>query len=105
MGAVKGEFAPAENKRIAQDKLTGHLLAEVLKPGDYYRLDDTAVFLRWELLYSFQRGPRPQPNFQDGGSPEYRESRPTEDQPLFCSNVCPRTRGRRFLLFVSVPQG
>jgi pimeloyl-ACP methyl ester carboxylesterase len=32
-----------------------------------------------------------------GGSPEYGESRPTEDPSVFCSNACPRMRGRRFL--------
>jgi len=26
---------------------------EVLEPGDYYRVDDTAVFARWELNYAF----------------------------------------------------
>ncbi len=36
-----------------KDQLYGHLLAEVLEPGDYYKVDDTAYFLRWELVYSF----------------------------------------------------
>jgi hypothetical protein len=38
-----------------------------------------------------------QPNSQIGGSPEYRESRPTET--LFCGNACPCTQGRRFFVF------
>lgn len=36
-----------------KDQLYGHLLAEVLDPGDYYNVDDTSYFLRWELVYSF----------------------------------------------------
>lgn len=36
-----------------RDRLFGHLLAEVLDPGDYYRVDATAYFLRWEVTYLF----------------------------------------------------
>ena len=35
------------------DRLVGHLLAEMLDPGDYYRVDDRAYFVRGELAYSF----------------------------------------------------
>lgn len=39
----------------SKDKLFGHLLLEVLEPGDYYGLsvDETAYFARWELSYAF----------------------------------------------------
>jgi hypothetical protein len=33
--------------------LSGHLLAEVLTPGDYYPFDSMAYFLRWELVAKF----------------------------------------------------
>lgn len=36
-----------------QDKLFGHLLVEVLEPGNYYNVEDTAIFTRWELSYAF----------------------------------------------------
>ena len=35
------------------DRLYGHIVAEVLDPGDYYQVDNHAYFLRWELAYSF----------------------------------------------------
>ncbi|MDD5707975.1 MAG: alginate export family protein [Kiritimatiellae bacterium] len=35
------------------DIVYAHLLAEVLDPGDYYKVDDLAYFLRWEVVYQF----------------------------------------------------
>lgn len=53
LGSIRTDFTFAENKWLPKDKLTGHLLLEVLEPGNYYRHDDTAVFARWELAYAF----------------------------------------------------
>ena len=53
LGTVKGEFTIAEKMLTKTDKLTGHLLAEVLEPGDYYLSERTTCFLRWEVMYAF----------------------------------------------------
>jgi hypothetical protein len=53
LGSLKNEYVFAENKWLPKDKLSGYLLVEALKPGDDYKLDDTAVFVRRELLYAF----------------------------------------------------
>ena len=52
---LKNEFTVGENLLSHKDKLAGHLLVEVLEPGNYYdtQKSDTAVFARWELVYSF----------------------------------------------------
>jgi hypothetical protein len=45
---------PIVSKLLTEsDRIYGHVIAEVLDPGDYYMVDDTAYFLRWELVYSF----------------------------------------------------
>jgi hypothetical protein len=36
----------------------GHLLYERLEPGDFYAGDDAAWFLRFELIYAFEKSPR-----------------------------------------------
>lgn len=36
-----------------KDKLTSHVLVDVLEPGDYYNEGDTGVFARWEVMYTF----------------------------------------------------
>lgn len=36
-----------------KDKLAGHLLIEVVKPGGFHASEDLAKWLRWEFLYSF----------------------------------------------------
>jgi len=36
-----------------KDQLFGHVLVELLEPGDYYNVGDTADFLRLELSYKF----------------------------------------------------
>ena len=33
--------------------LKGHLLLELLEPGNYYNVDNTAYFARWEMTYAF----------------------------------------------------
>ena len=47
------DFPIASGLLAQSDRMYGHLLAEVLEPGDYYRVDETAYFVRWELVYSF----------------------------------------------------
>lgn len=54
LGIARWDFPLAEGLLGDADKLSGHLLAEVLRPGDFYPDDNsTSYFLRWELLYSF----------------------------------------------------
>jgi len=53
LGIFKNEFTLAENKWLPKDKLTGHLWLEVLNPGDYYNVNDLALFARWEFCYAF----------------------------------------------------
>ncbi len=53
LGVFKNEFTLAQNKWLPKDKLTGHLWLEVLEPGDYYKVDDLALFARWEFVYAF----------------------------------------------------
>ena len=53
LGVIKGEFTLTEKLLTSRDLLKGHLWLEVLEPGDYYKVSDTAYFARWELFYSF----------------------------------------------------
>jgi hypothetical protein len=47
-------FTIGEKLLTGKDKLSGHLLLEVVDPGDYYASDqETAIFARWEFLYTF----------------------------------------------------
>jgi hypothetical protein len=49
-------FTLKENLFSDGDKLTGHLLLEMVEPGDYYsddQQDDTSLFARLELNYAF----------------------------------------------------
>ena len=50
---AKGEFNLGGGYLAKRDKLTGHLWLEVLDPGDYYAVNDTSYFARWEILYTF----------------------------------------------------
>jgi hypothetical protein len=53
LGQVVTEFTLGKGLLAKNDKLSGHLLADVLKQGDYYTSFDTACFLRWQLMYEF----------------------------------------------------
>ncbi|MBN1514054.1 MAG: alginate export family protein [Phycisphaerae bacterium] len=53
LGTLRFDFTLAEKLLTEKDKLMGHLLVEVLDPGDYYNVDETAHFARWELFYAF----------------------------------------------------
>lgn len=53
LGVLKTEFTLGEKLLLPKDKLTGHLWVEVVEPGNYYKVDDTALFARWELAYAF----------------------------------------------------
>ena len=46
-------FTMGEKLLMKGDKLTGHLLLEIVDPGDYYSDDSTSVFARWNLQYTF----------------------------------------------------
>jgi len=49
----KVEYMVAENMLRPKDKLSTYILMDVLEPGNYYKEDDTAYFLRWEVMYIF----------------------------------------------------
>ncbi len=53
LGIARWDFPLGSDLLAKGDALRGHLLAEVLDPGDYYNVSSTSYFLRWELLYSF----------------------------------------------------
>ena len=53
LGTLRADFTLGRNILSEKDRLFGHVIAEVLDPGDYYLVDDTAHFLRWEMSYSF----------------------------------------------------
>lgn len=53
LGVAKSEFTIREKLLGKKDKLTGHLWFEVLEPGDYYKVNDTAWLARWQVLYEF----------------------------------------------------
>lgn len=43
----------ARNTLVQNDRLFGHVILEVLDPGNYYNVTDTAYFFRWEVSYAF----------------------------------------------------
>jgi hypothetical protein len=48
------ETVLCKGKLNPRDMVKGHLVVEMLEPGDYYNSDqDTAYFARWEIAYSF----------------------------------------------------
>ena len=53
LGVLKGEFTISEALTGHKDPLKGHLWLEVLEPGNYYKVDETAYFARWEVTYAF----------------------------------------------------
>ncbi len=55
LAVLKNEFTISESLTGHKDPLKGHLWVEVLEPGNYYssQEDETAVFARWELAYTF----------------------------------------------------
>lgn len=50
---LAGPLAHVTGADASRDRLFGHVLAEVLDPGDYYNVSDLAYFLRWEVTYAF----------------------------------------------------
>lgn len=53
MEQFRQEFTLAENTLRPKDKLSTYFLIECLEPGNYYKNSDTAIFVRWEMLYTF----------------------------------------------------
>lgn len=53
LGQVITEFTVCNKLFGKNDKVTGHVLADVLKEGDYYTTRDTEIFARWQLMYAF----------------------------------------------------
>lgn len=53
LGTARYDFAIGNRWVTDKDRLFGHLLLEVLEPGNYYEVSDTAYFARWELSYAF----------------------------------------------------
>ena len=47
------KFVLGKNLVMEGDELAGHILLELMDPGNYYNVDDTALFARWELTYRF----------------------------------------------------
>ena len=56
LGTLRYDFPLFSNIFGRDDKrgnLVGQLLAEVFEPGDYYATDETAYFLRWQIMATF----------------------------------------------------
>lgn len=53
LGQLKSEFTLKEGMFSKKDKLTGHVQVDWLEPGNYYNVEDTAVFARWQINYEF----------------------------------------------------
>ena len=53
LSSLKSEFTLKEGMLTKTDKLTGHLQVDWLEPGNYYNVNDTAIFARWQLNYEF----------------------------------------------------
>ncbi len=53
MGQLRQDFVVAENALRPKDKLATYFLVECLEPGNYYKQKNTALFARWEILYTF----------------------------------------------------
>lgn len=54
-GKKRGDMFQARADVTFNKSLKGHVLYEVLKPGDFYIGRDSAYFLRFELIYSFKK--------------------------------------------------
>ena len=50
---AKLDYDITEKHPCKHDKLISRLLLEVLEPDNYYRADDTAFFLQWQIIYKF----------------------------------------------------
>jgi hypothetical protein len=50
---TRADFVITEGMLLEKDQLFGHLTLEIVDPGDYYNVDSTAHFARWELSYKF----------------------------------------------------
>lgn len=53
LATLRNDFKIGKDLLFGGDSLGGHLLFEILEPGDYYLVDDTAGFARLELTYKF----------------------------------------------------
>jgi hypothetical protein len=53
LGGVFAEYVVGKGMLTAKDKLAVHVLCDVLEPGDYYKVDDLALFARWQVMYEF----------------------------------------------------
>lgn len=50
---MRADLKLKEGLLLEKDELFGHLTLEIVDPGDYYNVDATADFIRWELSYKF----------------------------------------------------
>jgi len=50
---LRTDFTLGQDLLLKKDKLFGHLLAEIVDPGDFHADDELMHFLRWELSYAF----------------------------------------------------
>jgi hypothetical protein len=51
--AASMDFDMGSGLLLSQDKITSCLVLEVLDPGGYWALDDTAIFFKWQVAYKF----------------------------------------------------
>lgn len=53
LATMWNRFNLKKNLFAEGDSLDGHILCELVEPGNYYAQNETALFARWELAYSF----------------------------------------------------
>jgi len=53
LGTIRYDFPLAKKIFGKRGELFGHVMAEMLDPGDYYSSDKVAYFLRWEVNARF----------------------------------------------------
>lgn len=53
LGTLRYDFLLFKGLFGKRGDVYGHILGEILDPGDYYAKDDTAYFVRWELSFQY----------------------------------------------------
>lgn len=51
--AIKADFKLGKDLLRKNDVLTGHMIFETLKSGNYYADNERSYFARWEVVYTF----------------------------------------------------
>jgi len=53
LSGINAEFDIGKKLYEKKGEITGHIILQILEPGNYYANDETAYFFRWQLQYMF----------------------------------------------------